>query len=471
MPRLPLVRPIAARAPQSPRATPQDFGAGQGLGALGSALQGIGHLAAQIEQRRQAIHDAEQRSLVSRGVAEVGATVELTLQELESDADADPQGFEKRYVQTIDRATTDAAKDLDREYHEALNTRVLGVRTRGLAATRTLSDRRKNANTLANTITAGDTLAKLEAATLDEPLAAEYRAERERLYENAVATGALQPDELARMRLRHEAQIQVDAVLIEGQEIADSVMTDPLLDTEAKRLAEIRKLYTGDLEEEAIRQTKERGREQAAQAAAETLQPGSARYWQLRAQAENPATREAFLALNIDEELGKVTPAEQQELRTLQNAGDKDALETYAQKVNDALAVFKLPTTPEQIRNNAEKGKRTQAFRRVVEAEKNRRQAKLGRRLTSQEIDEVIDLGTEAVVIDKGFFSFETTVPRFGVLPGDVSDVDVFDLPPEQLEFVKEQLALLGKATPTTEEIARAYLKLLRGGSTFGATP
>ena len=207
---------------------------------------------------------------------------------------------------------------------------------------------------------------------------------------------------------------------------------------------------------------------------ARALPSGSDRYWELRRESENPGTRETFKDRDLNLDAALVTPEELDELKKLQLASDKGALETYVQKVDRALAGLQLPRTTEQIAKAAEarstkiKPEQTKAFRRAIHAEKLRREEKLGRRLTGDEIDEVIDFGIETIVLDSPFLTFGGTErARFAILPRNVEDVDLDEIPSDHMKQVRDELKEFGNNDPTPEEIRKAYVDLLRGGFPF----
>jgi len=181
-------------------------------------------------------------------------------------------------------------------------------------------------------------------------------------------------------------------------------------------------------------------------------------YYNLKTMAAVAETKEKFLRTNLLEYRSTMADAEFKELVNLQTGlrnGDTnaentlDGYRTDQMIVNDALAEAGVDTSPEA---GAAAAKQVNQFRRKVDEQILLRQQQTGKKVTNQEVQEIVDnLVIKGVVPGSGFLGFfQKKKHVFELKDGEQIAIEAGDVP--KSERAKIEAALRGKGLPVTED-------------------
>lgn len=178
-------------------------------------------------------------------------------------------------------------------------------------------------------------------------------------------------------------------------------------------------------------------------------------YYNLKTQAATPALRSEFMQANLMTYRSKMADPEfkelvnlQTQLRTGDTAADKilDGYRSDQEIVNTALNEAGINPSPKDGTNDA---KKVALFRRQVDQEVIARQTQTGKKVNSQEMQQIVDNLMVKGITKKGWI-FDTRKAKFELEPGEKLEFTIKDVP--ATERAKIEQALTARKIPVTEE-------------------
>ena len=180
-------------------------------------------------------------------------------------------------------------------------------------------------------------------------------------------------------------------------------------------------------------------------------------YLNTLASSTNRDEREQFLNMNLYKEYrGKLSDTEFKEMVHKQDAvkkgdtkvlKDLDGYRSNSMIVNDTLKAIGIDPNPKKGSKDAT---RAATFRKMVDDEIIATQEKTGKKATNEEVQGIVDRLTTNVVTERGWL-FDTKKRLFEVQPNETAQVDVKEIPKEEIAKMEE--VLKRKNIPVTNEI------------------
>lgn len=180
-------------------------------------------------------------------------------------------------------------------------------------------------------------------------------------------------------------------------------------------------------------------------------------YLNTLASSTNKDEREQFLNTNLYKEYrGKLSDTEFKEMVHKQDAvkkgdtkvlKDLDGYRSNTMIVNDTLKAIGIDPNPKKGSKDAT---RAATFRKMVDDEIIATQEKTGKKATNEEVQGIVDRLTTNVVTERGWL-FDTKKRLFEVQPNETAQIDVKDIPKEEIAKMEE--VLKRKNIPMTNEI------------------
>lgn len=488
-----LERVVRGPAGLGRRATAADFETGVGLEALGRGITGVG-------DATERIMHAELESKVSAAVQ--SAATRLNDLRLEEEANPDYDSSEERFS----RARTEVLNEFregifSTRYKNLFDDRVFAIseRTRLQVADNVRAKRLDV--TRANAVTAHAKLVELAATADTDEMRETYLQQAEEALRGARASGAITETQAAKMRLGKDAALKDAADRRDAQSAADEIL-EKWPDDPKRQLAEARK-FKGEKRDKVVARIKDRQAEAKAQrqefeerryAAATdaawagqltrqqvidmplpagetsaligiiekdedgTLETNWPLYFDLRDALTNPGTRDKARGMDLKPYLAEIHPTEMKELYKLREAPDRDAIDTFDQKVRTALIQMRLPSTAAEMGKSQDgPARKAEAFKRWAEAQRRRIAGEKGHRLSPEDQDRILDAGREEIILDPGATIYYSRGRR-----GTLAVEDDIDVPEDQIEPARIALERVGIANPTADDIRDWYVRKLQ---------
>ena len=501
MPRIPRI--LAAPRAVGRRATPLDFGGGQGEADLARAAGQIGNLAGEL-------FVASESAKVSQGLQGASTEINDLILEVESNPNLDEREnqFTKGRQQILGRHR---GTILSQRFKNDFDARVFSISEHSRLQVREGVRAGKMAEIRANTITAVDGLGRLAAEAQTPGLRRSFDLQIEESMQLALESGAFTADEIARLRIRTANTIREAEAVVMAQAITDELLGEFPDDLQAQVRAAKERL-SGQEEDRVINRLKDAAGIRTSAAATEERElvnnamtkahvsltraaalemglpatslntvlnviaqreqgkepeAGSPLFYELYDEGTNVGTREIFRGRNISNFEDQITPKEKAVLEGLQR--EHDLLDKWPTKVKTALKIAKL--TDEEVKGSKDKLVRQEQFRRNMQSAKDLAQQQKGAPLNEDEMNNLVDAAVQEVITVarfpfEGFGAFREEASRFAVRPGfqivEAAEAALSGILPNERRQTIEALknAIPPNLDPTEAEIREEFLRI-----------
>lgn len=182
-------------------------------------------------------------------------------------------------------------------------------------------------------------------------------------------------------------------------------------------------------------------------------------YYNLELMASSPKTRDKFLNKNLNELRDQLNDSDFKHFAKIQSdmvsgKGESnkflDGIQTKSSIINETLNALEMP---HGTRASAEENMRVSQFRRMIDSEVVKRQSDTGKKVSNEELRQIVDHFAKEVVVGKKYLFFDDTKRVFQVKANDIPD--------ESYQKYSDILKSKGKAV-TEDNILKLHIRVLK---------